>query len=352
MSSFLRNLTIEGGESFTMEKIYQSIEKLTGSEAKNYLLNMMDQLAMLKESQYAQDETIERLFHLHDEILGVPNNLFKREFKAVHIVCGEAAAGSLRVGLGHKNKVIGFPDFFAVGPIWKLHGDDGKNLRYEWLKDHLNMDFDYMEEEYAQRFMNTLEDIRTIAANLPIVLWTAENADEQTGIRYILNLLKGKMNDIFLINSTKAYKKLYDTTEYQYCCLHTGEVVPERLKIIDEKERSLPLTPVERIKYNAEWAALEETKAVLRVWEHGKIASVNEDYYDQFIIDSAQRLHNEQDEYDFLLTGRIIGDVLGHLEQRISDSFLEYRLRTLIYEGVFEIKGIPKSMRHYRVKLK
>ncbi|WP_238323482.1 DUF3658 domain-containing protein [Planococcus antarcticus] len=30
---------------------------------------------------------------------------------------------------------------------------------------------------------------------------------------------------------------------------------------------------------------------------------------------------------------------------------MEYRIRYLVYNGTFEIKGIPKSMRHYRVKL-
>ncbi|RST76543.1 DUF1835 domain-containing protein [Siminovitchia acidinfaciens] len=295
---------------------------------------------------------IEGLFHLYDEVLGVSKHQFVREYNSVHIVCGGAAAGTLRVGLGHENKVIGFPDFFAVGPIWKLHSDDGWKHRYRWLKDHLNIEMDYMEEEYEQRFMNTLEEIKAIPGNLPIVLWTAENADEQTGMRYILNLLSEKTNVVFLINSTTSYKELYDTEEYQYFCLHTGEVVPEKLKEIDAVKRIDPLTAEDRKKYVEEWAVLEETKEVLRIWENGKIASVSENYYDQLIIDSAQRLHNEQEQYEFMLSARIIGDVLGHLEERVSDSFLEYRLRTLIYNGVFDIKGVPKGMRYYRVKLK
>lgn len=45
------------------------------------------------------------------------NNTVERGYKAVHIVCGESPAGSLRVGLGCENKVIGFPGFFAIGTI-------------------------------------------------------------------------------------------------------------------------------------------------------------------------------------------------------------------------------------------
>lgn len=41
-----------------------------------------------------------------------------------------------------------------------------------------------MEEEYEQRIINTLEKINAIPDNIPIILWTVENAEEQTGIRY------------------------------------------------------------------------------------------------------------------------------------------------------------------------
>ena len=114
------------------------------------------------------------------------------EFNTVHIACGESTAGSLRYGLGRGNKVIGFPDFFSIGPIWKLHKDVGRNNRYEWLKDHINMEMDYMEEEYKQRITKTLEEIDAIPANVPIVIWNAENAEEQTANAIFYVFVKGK----------------------------------------------------------------------------------------------------------------------------------------------------------------
>ena len=33
----------------------------------------------------------------------------------------ESTAGTLRYGLGHGNKVIGFPDLYSIGPIRELH---------------------------------------------------------------------------------------------------------------------------------------------------------------------------------------------------------------------------------------
>ncbi|MCM3706940.1 DUF3658 domain-containing protein [Cytobacillus firmus] len=44
--------------------------------------------------------------------------------------------------------------------------------------------------------------------------------------------------------------------------------------------------------------------------------------------------------------------MIGHLDEPIGDGFVEYRVRFLIYNGIFAIKGIPKSMRFYNIKLK
>ncbi|MCG3421024.1 DUF3658 domain-containing protein [Oceanobacillus sp. GSFE11] len=49
---------------------------------------------------------------------------------------------------------------------------------------------------------------------------------------------------------------------------------------------------------------------------------------------------------------RLIGEVYGHIDNNVGDPFLEYRVRTLIYGGFFEVKGIPKAMRYYSIKLK
>ena len=63
-------------------------------------------------------------------------------------------------------------------------------------------------------------------------------------------------------------------------------------------------------------------------------------------------MHNKQESKDFIKAARVIGEILGHMDEMISDSFLEFRIRHLVYHGVFELKGIPKSMRHYSVKLR
>lgn len=334
-----------------IEKMYQSIQKLSGSEVRNLLVNMMIKIKNMQDSKDLQEEMLGELYSLYNEALGVSQNKVEREFHTVHIACGESTAGSLRYGLGRGNKVIGFPDFFAVGPIWQLHRDAGRKYRYEWLKNHINIVMNYMEEEYEQRIMKTLEEINSISENVPIVIWTAENADEQTGLRYILYLLRDKPNDVILINTSLAHEELFSINDDEHF-YHTGVIHPEKLKEMYEKNVDELLSAEEKNRFQKEWIALSESREALRIWQNREITFVNENYFDSMIMTTTQQLHTEQGQKSFLLSARIIGEVLDQMEQSIFDAFLEYRIRELVYNGVYEIKGVPKDMRSYSVRLK
>jgi hypothetical protein len=40
----------------------------------------------------------------------------------------------------------------------------------------------------------------------------------------------------------------------------------------------------------------------------------------------------------FIMSARLVGEVYGHILQYIGDRFLEYRVRKLIKNGIFEMK--------------
>ena len=54
-----------------IEKLYQSTEKLSGSEARNLLVNMMIKIKNMRDSKDLQEEMLEELYSLYDETLGV-----------------------------------------------------------------------------------------------------------------------------------------------------------------------------------------------------------------------------------------------------------------------------------------
>lgn len=252
-----------------IKELRSFINQLSESEAKTILLQTMVRLKMIQESNESQKQMIDDLYSWNNEIVKFHQNkrTVEREYSTVHIVCGESPAGSLRVGLERENKIIGFPDFFAVGPIWELDKEVGRKRRYEWLRDHLNYPDDFIEEEYESRFSKALKEVDTIPEHIPIVIWTAENANEQTGIRYLLYLLKEKMNDVFFINTTIAFQELFNTSEFQYFYFHTGEVEPEKLNTIYQNKLTKPLTIEEGTQLKNEWIDLSTTKGVVRIWK-------------------------------------------------------------------------------------
>lgn len=57
-----------------IDKLYQSIEKLSDSEARNLLVNVMIKIKNMQESKDLQEEMLEELYSLYDEALGVSQN--------------------------------------------------------------------------------------------------------------------------------------------------------------------------------------------------------------------------------------------------------------------------------------
>ena len=110
------------------------------------------------------------------------------------------------------------------------------------------------------------------------------------------------------------------------------------------------LTDHDREDLEKEWRSLSESKETLRIWRNGRIHAVDEDYHDEFIIKKAKKLHSKQKAMDFMKSARLIGEVLGHLDQYVGDAFIEYRLKKLIEAGVFEVEGSLAAMRFYSVR--
>ena len=68
-------------------------------------------------------------------------------------------------------------------------------------------------------------------------------------------------------------------------------------------------------------------------------------------MECATTLHNEMSDQEFINAPIVIGEVLGHLDQSLSDSWIEYRLRWLINSNQFAYKGDLQSMRMYEIKI-
>jgi hypothetical protein len=325
------------------------IGTLSEHEAKFLLSQMLDFTQKLEAENNQLRQEINSLKEELDQFIERKDPTPEINPKAVHIVIGESEAGTIRVGMGDKHRVIGIPDFFAMGPLYRLHEEEGRIFRREWLKNHIS---DFIEFEYETRFTKTVEEIKAIQEQLPIILWIGDNASEQTGLRFVLFLLTNKPNDVYLIHSTSSYENLINTDEVQYKLMHTGEIIPDKVTIIYEQQLGSPLTEEERSKLASEWRRLSDSKEVLRIWDDDEIKNVAEDNFDSYIVDRARDLHERFGMEEFIKAYRLVGEVYGNLDDLIGDRFIEYRLRSLIYKGILEIKGVPKGIRYYSIRLK
>jgi hypothetical protein len=345
-----------------IKDIRKIVSELKENEAKSLLFLILRRVEMLEQTYYSMEQFSDELREMYKNLLNSSqdNDKIDEACKTIHVIFGSSSSGSLRavlkdLGLERKEKVIGFSEIFSVGPIWKLQDAAGRAYRYEWLKNHINdvYEEDYLEEDYEADFKNTLQKINAIPEKVPVIIWTGENAHEQTGVRYALYLLHKKKNNIFLINSSEAYQVYFNPPDVKYFPLYTAELALENLKVIYEKSRfTNPLSYENRKQFVQEWESLANKQQVLRIWQNGEIQNVEENFYDQYIINMAQKLHSKQPNKDFMKSAILIGEVLGHLGQYVGDQFLEYRIRHLIYNGIFDIKGIPKAMRYYSIKLR
>jgi len=273
----------------------------------------------------------------------------------IHILFGAAASGCFKfplkeMGLDKKEKVISFWDIFSIGPVWKLHEEIGVKSRFEWIGKYMNDEFGEYTD-YTGSFNKTLHQINSIPEGEHVTIWASNSAHEQTGLRFVVYLLKERNIDMTVINTTEEYDKLFRVKKVKYTLLHTGEIPPEKLQHIYEHGSGKFLTDHDRESYEKEWLSLAETRETLRIWRNGRIQSVPEDYYDEFIIKKAKKLHGKRKTKDFMKSARLIGEVLGHLDQYVGDTFLEYRLKKLIEAGVFEFEGSLEAMRFYSVRL-
>lgn len=332
-----------------IDKIKNAVEDMYEDEAKHLLQSILIQLDLLEEN-YSED-TIKHLMSIPKQLTN--NTSYKRNVKEsthIHIAFDDSTAGCLKYMLSQEELfeecVVAFSEFFSIGPINQLHTNKGQLARQQWLLNNLTSYDSYFEEEYLPRFMETLEELHSIPNETPITIWKADNAHEHVGICFTIAQLKDKKN-IRVMNTSEASREIL---KQDYDIRGTGELSPESLALFQKSFVQFPyLTEEKRMKFAHEWNRLSQSMEFLRVWKDDEVHSVQEEYFDQFIIECAKKVGADK---DFLKAPRVIGEALGLVEQLVGDTFLEYRLKVLIKQEVFEFEGLLEEMRFYSVKLK
>ncbi|WP_211748232.1 DUF1835 domain-containing protein [Paenibacillus sp. Marseille-Q4541] len=345
-----------------MYQLKKLVQEMDDQDVRQGLLAFLYTVKEYKEEGKHSDSFMTEIVQLYKELTITPEETAKRRLvpnqntDTVHIVFGESTAGSVRqvikqLGLQESDGIICFPDLFSVGPIWKLHEPEGRLYRKEWIRNHL--DPEYTDDNYAfTGELNPIEMVQQIPEQAQIVIWGGNSAHERIGSRYVQYLLREYRNQMIEINAVDICERKYNIADDQKY-FHTGEIAIDKLiEVFLEIKRIPPLTNVERDNYEQEWMIYAGTKQVLRLWMDGEINTVEQNHLDEYLLHTVYKLQSRSNPEAFLKAARIIGEAIGYFDEYIGDSFFEYRLRSLIYEGKLEICGIPKAMRYYSVRIK
>ncbi|WP_256439617.1 DUF3658 domain-containing protein [Sporosarcina sp. 6E9] len=138
--------------------------------------------------------------------------------------------------------------------------------------------------------------------------------------------------------------------EVRFDIRHTAECHAELLAHF-YKHSTYPISEVMKRDYVQSGEKLLRSESVVRSWQHGEVIDDLETRDDAFILECATRLHNEMPDQEFINAPRVIGEVLGHSVQSLSDTWIEYRLRSLINSNQLAYKGNLNSMRMYEIKV-
>ncbi|MCA1055688.1 DUF1835 domain-containing protein [Rossellomorea aquimaris] len=274
----------------------------------------------------------------------------------IHLLFSQSTAGCLKItlsqmGLGNTHNVYSLWDQFSVGPIKDLHVEKGLNERFRWKHTHLTNEWNELEE-CERNYKKMWVGLDKIPKGEPITMWVGENAHEQTGLRYGVFLLKERKDiDLFVINTTEKYIKLFKQPKRFYIPYNSAEIPPEKMAVIyDYSKYDPPLTDHERDDLISDWKNASTENELLRLWRVGRLEGASEDTFDSFILDTVKKLMSDKN-HEYMKAGRVVGDVIGHIDQTVGDTFIEYRLRNLIEIGALEAEGDLGSMRHYAVRL-
>lgn len=249
--------------------------------------------------------------------------------ETLHIAQSGSAAGSIRILTKDRpgQSVLNIAELFSIGPLYQLDAKSGIEARQHYFKQVFErILIPELYEELLSPHIG-LPVLDTIDFDKQrIVLWCGPNADEQIMLRAVCARLLDWPVSVINVDSIGqrsvgacTLKDLHDAEQFAFTLTHTDHQA-----------------------FAADWQRLTQTTDRLRLIEDGQIIGCKESYFDEALLQACKS--------HFIKAGRIIGQVMGESIHLIGDTFLDYRLRELIAQGLVEADGTEKALYHMQVR--
>lgn len=267
----------------------------------------------------------------------------------IHIVTGDSAATALKHAFrGSNHQIYTLPLNFSVGPINAIHEEEGIHRHFEWL----DSSFNFRNDQFAQQeetYRQSLDKVRYLKNGEQVNIWACENAAEQIGLRLVCYLIAGKKVELSMVNTAEAMDEFMKDSDIQIEIRHSGECTGKQLSHFYKHSRTwMPETMAAALAGEAE--RLLSGTSLLRSWKQGEVQDNVETRDDEFILECVREQQTEDSNDGFVKAVCVVGQVFGESYHIYSDSWIDYRIRSLIHSGQLISRGDLGSIRSYEVR--
>lgn len=189
-------------------------------------------------------------------------------------------------------------------------------------------------QELIKNIHENLEAVRErIAVGESLRIWYSNQPDELCGLYWLLWQLEQWQMSNVEVSVIKLPEWEVNEDDEVVRKKGWGEVAP------GEWHQYIALQQVAPLAFKrscaSHWQELQRENAPLRAMLNGELVSMQENLYDDFIL---QEIASEDAEFH---EARIIGGVLGNYQLGISDAWIALRIEEMIRAGKFEIVSGP-----------
>ena len=254
--------------------------------------------------------------------------------KTVHVCLGGSGARTLEEVLNDRpdHRMVVVNEGFGLGPLSDIDQPAGMAARAAWWNHMLKAAH---RDQWAPDFADHggLTDLAQAPGPDEIaMIWCGANANEQILLRAVCHAWPQTPLWISEVITAQPYDR------YQKA---VGACPPWVLWTMETLAR--PLTQQERDELAADWLRLTKEDHLVRLYEDGKIRGYDETLFDEALL--------AQCTPAFRKAISIAGQVMGQNMGIVGDTFLFYRIRTMVERGVLETQGFAEEFGDTLVRL-
>lgn len=270
----------------------------------------------------------------------------------IHIVFNEpdteVIAKAIELDETLKGEIMLIRDDYAVGPLHNIHEPQGIEQRKDWWRMLLKgtesenaVDEGKVNDELV---VNRLKEILMTDTDEVVWIWAAQNKHDVCGYYWLIAQFASFQSRVFILylNNLPFINEKGNIFYPEWI-----SQIPPR-EFIKAKKLARPVTLSEFEIDTDEWRKISESGWLVRLLEGGKKITGSDDAYYDPELDSFITT-------EFQKASKIISAFQSSRKNKsgsTGDVFLLWRLKTLIYNEIYDVLGELKGAKDFEIKKK